>query len=67
MSKSRREFLARTSLGIVAAAVAPVISIAEENGEHSQEPAQPAPGTPPAFGTGPAIGPEVWPPTFAEA
>jgi Asp-tRNA(Asn)/Glu-tRNA(Gln) amidotransferase A subunit family amidase len=67
MSKSRREFLARTSLGMVAAAVAPVISTAEGNGEYSQEPAQPAPGTPPAFGTGPAIGPEVSPPTFAEA
>jgi hypothetical protein len=67
MSKSRREFLARTSLSIVAAAVAPVISTAEGNGEYSQEPAQPAPGTPPAFGTGPAIGPEVSPTTFAES
>jgi len=67
MSKSRREFLSRTSLSLVAAAVAPVISVAEEKGEHSQEPAQPAPGTPPAFGTGPAIGPEVSPTTFGEA
>jgi Asp-tRNA(Asn)/Glu-tRNA(Gln) amidotransferase A subunit family amidase len=67
MSKSRREFLTRTSFGLVAAAVAPVISKAEEKGEHSQEPAPLTPGTPPAFGTGPAIGPEVSPPTFAEA
>ena len=67
MSKSRREFLSRTSLGLVAAAVAPGISVAEEKVQHSQEPAQPAPGTPPAFGTGPAIGPEVSPATFAEA
>jgi Asp-tRNA(Asn)/Glu-tRNA(Gln) amidotransferase A subunit family amidase len=62
MSKSRRQFLTRTSLGLVAAAVAPVVSVAEE-----QEPGQPTPGAPPAFGTGPAIGPEVSPGTFAEA
>ncbi len=67
MSKSRREFLTRTSLGLAAAAVAPVISVGEEKGEHSQEPAPPTPGAPPAFGTGPAVGPEVSPTTFAEA
>jgi Asp-tRNA(Asn)/Glu-tRNA(Gln) amidotransferase A subunit family amidase len=67
MSKSRRQFLTRTSLGLVAAAVAPVIAAAEGKGEHSQEPAQPPPGAPPAFGTGPAIGPEVSPTTFAES
>jgi Asp-tRNA(Asn)/Glu-tRNA(Gln) amidotransferase A subunit family amidase len=65
MSKSRREFLTRSSLGLVAAAVAPVISVAEEKGE-DQEPT-PTPGAPPAFGTGPAVGPEVSPATFAEA
>ena len=67
MSKSRRQFLTRTSLGLVAAAVAPVLSVAEEKAKHSQEPAQPPPGAPPAFGTGPAVGPEVSPATFAEA
>ena len=67
MSKSRRQFLTRTSVGLVAAAVAPVISVAEEKGGHSQEPAPPTPGAPPAFGTGPAVGPEVSPTTFAEA
>ena len=67
MSKSRRQFLTRTSLGLVAAAVAPVITVAEKTGEHSQEPAPPTPGAPPAFGTGPAVGPEVSPTTFAEA
>jgi Asp-tRNA(Asn)/Glu-tRNA(Gln) amidotransferase A subunit family amidase len=65
MSKSRREFLTRSSLGLVTAAVAPVISVAQERGEH-QEPT-PTPGAPPAFGTGPAVGPEVSPATFAEA
>jgi len=67
MSKSRRQFLTRTSFGLVAAAVAPAITLAEEKGEHSQEPAPPTPGAPPAFGTGPAVGPEVSPTTFAEA
>src|SRR5258705_14021797 len=66
MSKSRRQFLTRTSLGLVAAAVAPVIPAADVNGD-SQQPTQPPPGAPPAFGTGPAVGPEVSPTTFAEA
>jgi Asp-tRNA(Asn)/Glu-tRNA(Gln) amidotransferase A subunit family amidase len=67
MSKSRRQFLTRTSLGLAAAAVAPVIGLANEIKESSQEPTQPPPGAPPAFGTGPAVGPEVSPATFAEA
>src|SRR5712672_1899157 len=66
MSKSRRQFLTRTSLGLVAAAVAPVIPAADVNMD-SQQPTQPPPGAPPAFGTGPAVGPEVSPATFAEA
>jgi Asp-tRNA(Asn)/Glu-tRNA(Gln) amidotransferase A subunit family amidase len=64
MSKSRRQFLTRTSLGLVAAAAAPVIGVTEESKEGSQEP---TPGAPPAFGTGPAVGPEVSSTTFAEA
>src|SRR6266850_1940790 len=66
MSKSRRQFLTRTSLGLVAAAVAPVMPAADVNVD-SQQPTQPPPGAPPAFGTGPAVGPEVSPITFAEA
>src|SRR5882762_5555032 len=66
MSKSRRQFLTRTSLGLVAAAVVPVIPAADMNVD-SQQPTQPPPGAPPAFGTGPAVGPEVSPATFAEA
>jgi len=62
MSKSRRQFLSRTSLGLAAAAVAPILDAAEP--KNSQEP---TPGAPPAFGTGPAVGPEVSPATFAEA
>jgi Asp-tRNA(Asn)/Glu-tRNA(Gln) amidotransferase A subunit family amidase len=58
MSKSRRQFLARTSLGLLGAAACP---------SKAQKPAELPPGTPPAFGTSPAVGPEVSPATFAEA
>jgi Asp-tRNA(Asn)/Glu-tRNA(Gln) amidotransferase A subunit family amidase len=58
MGKTRREFLTETSLGLLGAAVA---------GTQQQKPGEPPAGTPPAFGTGPAVGPEVSPATFAEA
>jgi Asp-tRNA(Asn)/Glu-tRNA(Gln) amidotransferase A subunit family amidase len=59
MSKSRREFLTQSTLTLLASAAAPALS---------QNPATPAtPGAPPAFGTAPAVGPEVSPATFAEA
>ena len=67
MSKSRRHFLSQASFGLVAAALAPGIAVAEESATPSQEPTIPPPGAPPAFGTGPAVGPEVSPATFAEA
>jgi Asp-tRNA(Asn)/Glu-tRNA(Gln) amidotransferase A subunit family amidase len=59
MSKSRRQFLARTSLGLLGAAAAGT--------SKAQKPAELPPGVPPAFGTAPAVGPEVSPSTFAEA
>jgi Asp-tRNA(Asn)/Glu-tRNA(Gln) amidotransferase A subunit family amidase len=58
MGKTRRAFLTETSLGLVGTAVA---------GAQQQKPGEPPAGTPPAFGTGPAVGPEVSPGTFAEA
>src|SRR5579863_10393968 len=58
MTKTRRDFLTLTSRGLVGAAVA---------GAQQQKPGEPPAGTPPAFGTGPAVGPEVSPTTFAEA
>ena len=68
MSKSRREFLTQSSLGLLGASVAArpdVLSLAQGA---SQGPAvPPTPGAPPAFGTGPAVGPPVSPATFAEA
>ncbi|MGA3042770.1 MAG: amidase [Bryobacteraceae bacterium] len=59
MSKSRRQFIARTSLGLLGAAAA--------RPSKAQTPAPLPPGTPPAFGTAPAVGPEVSPIAFAEA
>src|SRR5439155_11394557 len=57
MAKSRRQFLIHTSAGLLGAAAA-TRSMAQQ---------QPPPGAPPAFGTGPAVGPEVSPSTFGEA
>jgi Asp-tRNA(Asn)/Glu-tRNA(Gln) amidotransferase A subunit family amidase len=57
MDRSRRRFLIRSSAGMLAAAVAPELDAQQA----------PAPGTPPAFGTAPAVGPEVSAATFAEA
>ena len=61
MSKSRREFLTQSTLTLLGAAAATTASLA-------QNPATPTtPGAPPAFGTAPAVGPEVTTNTFAEA
>ncbi len=59
MSKSRRQFLTYTSMGLLGTAGAC------RNKE--QKPAAMPAGAPPAFGTAPAVGPEVSPSTFAEA
>jgi Asp-tRNA(Asn)/Glu-tRNA(Gln) amidotransferase A subunit family amidase len=59
MSKSRRQFLTETSLGLLAAATV--------GRSVAQQPADLPPGAPAAFGAGPAVGPEVSPSTFAEA
>ena len=56
MTRSRRQFLIRASAGILGAAAVP-----------GAAQTTPPPGTPPAFGTGPQVGPEVSPTTFAEA
>ena len=59
MSKSRREFLTITSLGVLGAAAASRL--------HAQNMSTLPPGAPSAFGAGPAFGPEVSVTTFAEA
>ena len=57
MSRSRRQFLMQASAGLLGTAA--VAAAAQTTG--------PPPGTPPAFGTGPQVGPEVSAATFAEA
>ena len=59
MTKSRREFLTVTSLG--------ALGVAASSRLLAQEGSNLPPGAPPAFGTGPAFGPEVSTTTFAEA
>ena len=59
MFKSRRRFLTTASLGLLGAAAVPK--------GRTQNPNEEPPGEPPAFGTGPAVGPEVSTQTFAEA
>ena len=61
MPRSRREFLAYSSLAMLAAAVH---AEAQPTAAQTQEL---PPGSPPAFGAAPAVGPEVSPATFAEA
>ena len=58
--KSRREFLTHTPLALLGAAVA-------SYGQTQNPAQQQTPGAPPAFGTAPAVGPEVTSATFAEA
>ena len=60
MSKSRRDFLAQAPLALLGAAA--VASYGQD-----QKPAEPTPGAPPAFGTAPAVGPEVSTETFVQA
>ena len=62
MKKSRRQFLTVTSAGLIGAAVA--------HTSYAQAPEpqpQPTPGAPPAFGTGPLVGPEISTTTVSEA
>jgi Asp-tRNA(Asn)/Glu-tRNA(Gln) amidotransferase A subunit family amidase len=64
MSKSRREFLARTAAGLVGAAAAGKALGQQPPPAPTPEPAA---GTPPAFGTTPAVGPEITVATVTEA
>jgi len=59
MLKSRRQFLSATTLSVLAAAA--------EHFARAQDSSELPPGAPSAFGTGPAIGPEVSTATFSEA
>jgi Asp-tRNA(Asn)/Glu-tRNA(Gln) amidotransferase A subunit family amidase len=57
MFKSRRDFLTLTSLGVLGAAASRI---------YAQDLSTLPPGAPPAFGAGPAFGPEVSVGTFSE-
>jgi Asp-tRNA(Asn)/Glu-tRNA(Gln) amidotransferase A subunit family amidase len=62
MARSRRDFIAQSSLGLLGAAIAPQVS--------PQTPASPqaqTPGAPTVFGTAPPVGPRVSAETFVEA
>ncbi|HET7750343.1 MAG TPA: amidase [Terriglobales bacterium] len=59
MPKSRRQFLAETSLFLLASATAKRV--------HAQQPGEVPAGMPSAFGEGPAVGPGISTVTFAEA
>ncbi len=59
MPTSRRKFLTTTSLGLLGTAIM--------GQSQTQQPTQPQPGAPPAFGTAPPVGPEVSSTTFSEA
>ena len=68
MSQTRRDFLKSTALGLASAALVP----AGRADAHPQAPPNPPspptpPGMPPAFGTGPSVGPEVTPRLWALA
>ena len=60
ISNSRRTFFKAASLSLLGAA-------AMRSQAQSSDQQTPAPGTPPAFGTGPLVGPEVSGNTFVEA
>ncbi|MGA2420646.1 MAG: amidase [Candidatus Acidiferrum sp.] len=70
MAKSRRKFLTDTSMGVLGMAAtlgatsrAPGLKAADIAGMQDVQ----TPGAPPAFGTAPAVGPQVSPETFAES
>ncbi|MFI5104731.1 MAG: amidase family protein, partial [Terriglobales bacterium] len=77
MSKSRRQFLTQATLGVLGTMVAsrgdaqksaePSTQTSPAQKAVEQKPGEPTPGTPPAFGTAPPVGPEVSASTFAEA
>ena len=70
MACSRRDFLARSALGMVGAVSAGAAACTGRTPGTQPQPGSAAalpPGTPPAFGTAPPVGPEVGAATIAEA
>jgi Asp-tRNA(Asn)/Glu-tRNA(Gln) amidotransferase A subunit family amidase len=67
MSSSRRQFLKGPVVGVLGAAVAGRVAPALAADPPKPAPSAPPPGQPPAFGTGPVVGPAISPTTIAEA
>ncbi len=67
MSRSRREFLLCSSVGLLSAAIPPRAAQAFDEQSSNEQAQVPPPGAPPAFGTAPPVGPEVSSRTFVEA
>jgi len=67
MGKSRREFLGTASAGLIVALTSADALPGAVVDAAAQDPTQGTPGAPPAYGAGPAVGPEVSTTTFAEA
>ncbi|HEU5414939.1 MAG TPA: amidase [Candidatus Angelobacter sp.] len=67
MQRSRREFLAQMTAGVLGAAITPEVVAQQQQPTPPANPGEPPAGTPPAFGTAPPVGPVVAPGTFAEA
>src|SRR5438552_7736540 len=65
MSIPRRTFLKDSAMGLAAAAL--TRAAAAQVPPATPTPPEPTPGMPPAFGTGPAVGPQITPGTIAEA
>ena len=64
---SRRKFLTQSSAAILGAAALSVAEARAQPGQATPPPNTPPPGSPSAFGTSPAVGPEVTAETFAQA
>jgi len=62
MARSRRDFIAQSSLGLLGAAIVP-----QASGQTPASPQAQTPGAPPTFGSAPAVGPKVSAETFVEA
>ena len=65
MSETRREFIAKSSLGLLGAAIPPQTPSSPQS--PVTLPQTQTPGAPTVFGTAPPVGPEVSATTFAEA
>jgi Asp-tRNA(Asn)/Glu-tRNA(Gln) amidotransferase A subunit family amidase len=67
VSKSRREFLLRSTAILASASAAAAAEQPPTSESNAAKPRQAPAGTPPAFGTTPEFGPKVSPATFAAA